>query len=333
MSSDTGAINNVDLSGYTPAQRATMERALEAIQVLDREEVERITQRSWGTIARFYQGKPQGDAAAVIADLERLADRAAGELVRTPVTDDYWRVLDTVRKAGGMGAIVARTGRGKTLTMTTYWRQAGATCVLAQVPSGCTPAELARVILDAMRIDTDGLRQPERRRRLCRELTARHTLLVDEAGYLVQDRRQTSGLRLLQDLHDDCGCGIVLAMRPSQWAQFVSGRTANDDEQLLGRISERSILADSDREGESARYKVAEVEAIMRPFCGAMDKRTRTVARDLLRRDVGGLRALVHVARTAARFASATGPTFAEAFEAEATLRDRSAHVLQLADF
>jgi len=331
--SSSEAINNVDLSGYDPTQRAMMERALEAIQVLDRDEVERLTQRTWGTITRFFQGKPQGDVAGVLADLERLADRAAGELVRTPIVEDYWRVLDSIRRGGGMGAIVARTGRGKTLTLTTYWRQAGATCVLAQVPSGCTPAELARVILDAMGIDTDGIRQPERKRKLFASLTARHTLLIDEAGYLVQDRRQTSGLRLLQDLHDDCGCGIVLAMRPTQWSQFVSGRTANDDEQLLGRISERAILAASGREGESAGYKMAEVEAIMLPFCGTMDKRTRTVARDLLRRDVGGLRALVHVARTAAQFAAAFGKPFAEAFEKEATLRDRSAHVLTLADF
>ena len=326
-------IANVDLRGYEPSQRALLEGALEAMEGMgwDRDRICQIAQRTWGTITRFVQGKPQGDQAAVIADLARVGNRSRTELVMTPVVQDYWRVLKAVRKGGGMGAVVARNGRGKTMAMDAFSRQSGDLVRRIQVPSRCTWWDLVRVILDGMGVESGTLRQGERARVLQQTVTPRHTLLIDEAGYLVQSNRKASGLRLLQDLSDNQGCGVVLSMRPTQWLELVQGRSNREDEQLLGRVVHRSILVAEDDKSDG--YKREEVEMIMAPFCGDMDKGTRKLVRDLLAHEIGGLRALVHDARTAAEFAAGTGVPFAQAFAEAVTLRNKSGHVLALEDF
>lgn len=338
-------INEVDLSGYNPAERGLLEQVLEAIQGIgDRDEVCDICQRDWTTVTRFLRGKPQGDTTAVFRDLARLVDRMDLALVRTPIVNGYWQVLESVRRKGGMGVIVARNGRAKSLTMRTFRREHAANCVLVQVPSEWTVQDLAWLLADALGIEDDPARpmkHPTRRRKLFGAVNSRHTLLIDEAGYLCANPDRVAGVRLLQDLHDQCHCGVVMVMRPHEWQTLQHHRRAADNEQFLGRILHRCIVArasEVDPKTEKVieypdSYKLAEVEAIMAPFCGVMDDATRAVVRSLLAREVGGLRALVHDARMAQRFAVDTGAPFAEALAAMTARRDSSLSLMRQKDF
>jgi len=327
-------INGIDLSSYPPNDRATLEQALAAMRDVlrwDRAEIERITRRKWTTITRFYQGKPQGAVPEVIADIARLTNHASvSELIATPITKDYERVLNSVAKTGGMGLIVARNGRGKTLTARTWARRkrTGVEPILVQVPSRCTRDDLVRLLLREIGTNAEAMTQPERERELMTRVSSRHMLIVDEAGYLVQASRRTSPLRLLQDLHDMQACGVVLIMRPSQWDKLYSGRNYLDDEQLIGRLLHRSIIT-----GEGSSYKREEVMAIVERYVPTITKQLRGMIRALLDSESGGLRALCEDLHKAARYSKDRSVPFEEALASMTALRDRSAHITNMEAF
>lgn len=303
-------IRNIDLSAYTPEQRATLEEALDVMAtnlLWDHDEVERATSRDWCTIARFAQGKPQGDVDGVVADFARLVAKYRREkLVKTPIVEDFERVLGNCRRDGIMGAIVARNGRGKSLTIRDWVRRnPRARAVVVQCPSVCSRGDLVMLLCGAMGLETSEIRQPARERKLFETITSRDMLIIDEAGYLVTEKRKTSPLRLLQDLHDLCGCPVVLVMRPGQWNQLTLGRAVNDDEQLLGRILHRSIIRSD--------YKRDEVEAIILRYTTNVTQKLRTAVRMLLKDEVGGLRALCRDLALAAEGCAKTD-SFDEAF-------------------
>jgi len=323
-------VSNIDLGQYSAEQRKTMEQAIEVMTtnlLWDHDAISSAMGRAWTTVARFLQGKPQGDIGEVIADFARLVARyGATTLVRTPIVDDYERVLANCRHDGRMGAIVARNGRGKSTTVRDWARRTPrARAVVVQCPSQCTRGDLVSLLLAALDVTVEGAKQPDRERALREHLTARHMLIVDEAGYLVSDRRKTSPLRMLQDLHDLCGCPVVLVMRPAEWDALVAGRTVYEDEQLLGRILHRSIVRFS--------YKSAEIEPILRRFCGDPSKSLRAAVRDQLSRQVGGLRALCADLSLAADFARRDGFSFDEAFLAAASARETAPTLAKLDDF
>lgn len=306
----TTLINSVDLSGYAPEDRAVLEQALEM-----------ATERGWSAsrfasavfqtttvLQRVYQGKYEGRSQDVVQDIRRWVEAERfSTLIETDVTRQYKVVLNGCRRDSVMGVIVARTGRGKTLTCRTWEQtQPPGSVVMVQVPSRCTRADLVRLLCNASGVSTDTIKEPEQERELFSKITLRHMVIVDEAGYLVQQRRQTSPLRLLQDLHDSRRCPIVLTMRPPQWAQLVAGRGYRDDEQLIGRLLRRCIVTD--------RFLRSEIETILRRFVNKIDDSLRKEVRDSLARDDGGLRSLVPDLARAREHASDTGIGFADAF-------------------
>lgn len=325
------AIQNIDLTPYTPEQRATMEEALQVMADTlhwDHDIIERQIGRDWSTICRFAQGKPQGDIPGVIADFADLAARHRLEkLCRTPVVRDFERVLSNCRSDGRMGCIVARNGRGKSATVRDWARRnPKAHATIIQCPSVCTRGDLVQLLCNALVLDTSDLKQPMRERALFARVTSRDMLIVDEAGYLVSERRRTSPLRLLQDLHDLCACPVVLVMRPGQWAQLMSGRTANDDEQLLGRILHRSVV--------KIAYKKDEIEPIVALYHGSpMSAKLRQSVKADLDREVGGLRALCRDLSLAADFARQGQVAFEDAFISATALRDAAPHLDKLDNF
>jgi hypothetical protein len=324
------AIHNIDLAPYTAQQRAVMEDAMGVMAntlFWDRDEICRVTGRDWSTLTRFYQGKPQGDTAAVVADLARLAaQHAHARLVVTPIVEDYLRVLHSCKRDGRMGAMVAKTGRGKSSTLAYFRTRFHPRATIITCPSKCSRADLTLLICDGLGIDTSSMNEPARERALFARITPRDMLLVDEAGYLVTERRRTSPLRLLQDIHDHCHCPVVLAMRPHHWGNLVSGRTACDDEQLLGRILHRSIVR--------CGYKKEEIEAIVGVYHqGPVTRGMTQVIKATLGGDIGGIRALCYDLASAASQAAETGIPFETAFLGAATLRETSAHIAKLEDF
>ena len=324
------AIHNIDLAAYTAPQRAVMEDALGIMGAAlhwDRDEICRVTGRDWSTLTRFYQGKPQGDTPAVVADLARLAaQHAHARLVVTPIVEDYLRVLNSCKRDGRMGVIVAPTGRGKSSTLAYFRARHHQRAAIILCPSMCSRADLTLLVCHGLGIDTSSMNQPARERAIFAKITPRDMLLVDEAGYLVTERRRTSPLRLLQDIHDHCNCPVVLAMRPSAWVNLVSGRTAHDDEQLMGRILHRSIVR--------CGYKKDEIEAIIGIYHqGPVTRGMTQVIKATLGGEVGGIRALCYDLASAASQTADTGIPFETAFLGAATLRETSAHIAKLEDF
>ena len=251
-------------------------------------------------------------------------------LVRTPVVIDFERVLANCWHDGRMGVVVARNGRGKTSTVRSWAkRNPRANAAIVQCPSVCTRRDLVRLLCQALSIDTTSSPQPAWEQLVFETVKARHMLIVDEAGYLVADdrRRKTSPLRLLQDLHDLCGCPVVLIMRPDQWSRLESGRFANDDEQLLGRILHRSIQI-------KLAYKKEEIETIIRMYYkGEITKKLHLAVKTLLDREVGGIRALTHDLGLAKEFTQAKGGEFDEAFISATERRFTAPHLDKLENF
>lgn len=324
----------LDLSGYSPDRRRILEEAVDVMSGVlrwDRDAICRdLGGRSWSTVTRFLGGKPQGDIDGVIADFARLVARhAGGAHIRTPVTEDFERVLGNARADGRMGLIVARNGRGKTITCTDWIRRhPRARATYVHTPSGCTRPELVILLCSAAGIDPNAHTQPARERAVFERFTARDMLVIDEAGNLITSHRSTSPIRLLQDIHDLCRCPVVLVMRPAQWSRFEAGRSLHDDEQFIGRILHRSIV--------HSPYKSDEVRAILDYYHpgAAVSKSLRRAIRDELDSETGGLRALCADLQLAAEFIrDDSGVTFEQAFRTAAARRRTSPAIARLEDF
>lgn len=318
----TEIVNNIDLSRYGADDRATLEEALAMAR--DRGyDVRRFAACALVTetvIQRLYQGKYDGRADLVVADLRRWVVGERGNvLVPTDVTSQYRVVLDNCRRNSRMGVIVARNGRGKTLTADTWIaEQPAGTAYRIQCPSRCTRADVVRLIhraMDGGRSATGRQTEPEQESSLYARLTARILLVVDEADYLLAARRRNSPLRLLQDLHDASRVPIVLMFRPSAWEELVAGRNAMDDEQFIGRLLYRCIVP--------PRYLRGEVESILKRYTAEITPAVRTIVRASLQRDDGGLRALVADLVQAKAFSDQEHVPFVQALAQSAAFRSR----------
>lgn len=306
-------INNLDYSKYSDSDRNLLERALAYAEAqgwtLDQFAYESGVHAS--NLQKVYQGKYEASASNIIAKLSPLADRVDGltiEFVRTVITERFELTLQCCRQTGDMGAIVADTGRGKTLTCSRWAaKQPPGTAFYLQVPSGCTRVRLATLIGTAMGIPIAGFKEPEREPQLFATLRSRHMLIVDEAGYLVRTARNTEPIRLLQDLHDTCGCPIVCIFRTPHWTEFCNGRHASEDAQLRGRMQHRTTVK------EAIWYR-DEVDALLRHYgCpvtdDSMDRARRIVTSG------SGLRALVPGLMLARDFSDANGIPFMDAWQ------------------
>lgn len=317
-------IRNIDLTGYSPEQRAVIEEALHVMADRlhwDHDAIAQEIKHDWSTVTRFCQGKPQGDIDGVIAAFAQFAARIGPvAFVRNPFVDDWLRVLNSARRDGKMGVIVARNGRGKSTTLREWnTRHPRANGILFQCPSICTRSDLVELIARAARLKIDGEKRPRWEKYLLSQLTPRQMLIVDEAGYLIRTKAITAPMRLLQDINDQCGCPIVMAMRPDQWDTLM-------DEQLLGRILHRSIV--------KCGYKIEEIEPILRSYAkDGISAKLRQAVKILLDREIGGIRALFFDLAEAADFAKAEKVAFDEAFISQTSLRDKSKHLERLEDF
>lgn len=318
----TDVFTNVDLGSYSAADRAILEEALEIARGRNwsaRQFSAGVGTKSETVLHKVYHGKYDGDTAGVIGDLERFVAAERGRtLINTQVTEQYLVVLNSVRRFGRMGLIAARTGRGKTLTADTWISgQPSGTAHRIQIPSNCSRADLVRLCARARGIDVSGQTEPAQEAALLAGLSRHSMIIFDEVDNLILPRRRTTSLRLLQDIHDLASVPVVAMMRPSAWAEFVHGRRNRDDEQILGRMPYRCIVPD--------RYLRDEIEALLAPFLDGdgVTPQLRSVVRDLLGRDDGGLRALVADCCEAAEFAASSGQPFATALASVSSYRSR----------
>ena len=242
-----------------------------------------------------FTGRYDGELETFCAAIQQLKMRAAQKmpLVETVVVKRIIEALDYAAKFSAMISIVGPTGRGKTYTAKCWARQHnhGRTRYI-RVPSGCTRRQMVMMLCSSCGIGVNGHKTPELENRLFKAFTARNVIIVDEAGHLVPkaSANGTSAIELLRDLHDICGCAVVMIFTDVYLKELETGRLADYFEQFRGRIKYTLPIPTKIFRGE--------VEDIVRSFvaepsqrlielayktAGARDGKLRTLFEDLQR--------------------------------------------------
>lgn len=242
-----------------------------------------------------FTGRYDGELdqfCSAIRDL-KLKAAAAMPLVRTIVVDRMLQVLDTARDDSALCVIRGSTGRGKTYTAK-YWvrnNNHGRSRYI-RVPSACTRRQIVTLLCASCGIGVNGHKTPELEQRLFKAFSPRNVLVIDEAGHLIPKASSngTSAIELLRDLHDICGCGVVLIFTDVYYKEMIGGRSADYFEQFKGRIALELPLPERILRGEVrdvVTYFCPEptqklIEFAYKSAC-EQDGKLRTLFRDLQR--------------------------------------------------
>ena len=210
-----------------------------------------------------WTGTYDGDLDTFCAAIQSLKMRAAQSmpLVETIVVKRLLEAFDYARDYSAMVSIQGPTGRGKTYTAK-YWARNnnhGRTRYI-RVPSGCTRRQIVCMLCSSCGIGVNGHKTTELEQRLFKAFTSRNVIIVDEAGHLVPKATAngTSAIELLRDLHDICGCAVVMIFTDVYLKEMKSGRLADYFEQFRGRIKFELIIPD--------KIFRSEVEEVLRSF-------------------------------------------------------------------
>ena len=210
-----------------------------------------------------WTGAYDGDLDTFCAAIQSLKMRAAQSmpLVETIVVKRLLEAFDYARDYSAMVSIQGPTGRGKTYTAK-YWARNnnhGRTRYI-RVPSGCTRRQIVCMLCSSCGIGVNGHKTTELEQRLFKAFTSRNVIIVDEAGHLVPKATAngTSAIELLRDLHDICGCAVVMIFTDVYLKEMKSGRLADYFEQFRGRIKFELIIPD--------KIFRSEVEEVLRSF-------------------------------------------------------------------
>jgi hypothetical protein len=193
----------------------------------------------WMTIYRAFTGK-LSHVENFCAKIEDLKKRLVNSihLVNTVVTDRVQEALNYARDKHAMVTITGPTGRGKTITAH-YWARNNnhGRSKYIRVPSGCTRPGLVRELCRCCGISTNGKKTSLLEARLRSSFGPRNVIIVDEAGHLMpRTGRSTIAIEFLRDLHDMCGCGVVLIFTDVYLSDMRGGSLADYFEQFIGRI-------------------------------------------------------------------------------------------------
>ena len=188
-----------------------------------------------------FTGAYDGELDTFCAAIQALKLRAAQEmpLVQTLVVKRIVEALDYAANFSAMVSITGPTGRGKTYTAKVWARQHnhGRTRYI-RVPSGCSRRQLVTMLCNSCGIGVNGHKTTDLERRLFTAFTSRNVIIVDEAGHLIPTayRAGTAAIELLRDLHDICGCAVVMIFTDVYVREMKSGHLADYFEQFRGRI-------------------------------------------------------------------------------------------------
>ena len=146
-------------------------------------------------------------------------------------------------------------------------------------------------------IGTNGHKTPELEQRLFKAFTPRNVIMVDEAGHLVPraNSNGTSAIELLRDLHDICGCAVVMIFTDVYLKEMKSGRLADYFEQFRGRIKYELAIPN--------KIFRSEVEDIVRNFTANPPQRLVELAYKTASARDGKLRTLFEDLRRASEWA------------------------------
>lgn len=186
-------------------------------------------------------GRADCDLSGLCESIESMKVRAAKRMsmVETIVTKRISEALDYARDFSSMVMIKGPTGRGKTYTAQ-YWARMnnhGRTRYV-RASSGCSRKTLVTMLCQSCGIGVNGKKGSELELRLFKAFSARNVIIVDEAGHLMPKggASSTSAIEFVRDLHDICGCGVVMIFTDVYLEEMRHGRQKEYFEQFIGRI-------------------------------------------------------------------------------------------------
>jgi DNA transposition AAA+ family ATPase len=172
-------------------------------------------------------------------EIERLKYRTVNSvrIIDTIVTKRITEALDYARDFPSMVTITGPTGRGKTLTAQHWARENNhGRAKYVRVPSDCNRMTLVRELCKKCGIGVNGKNRADLEARLRSAFGPHNVILADEAGHLMPRAGMTSAIEFLRDLHDMCGCSVVLIFTDVYLSELKHGRMRNYFEQFRGRI-------------------------------------------------------------------------------------------------
>ena len=253
-----------------------------------------------------WTGAYDGELDTFCAAIQSLKMRAAQTmpLVETIVVKRLLEAFDYARDYSAMVSIQGPTGRGKTYTAR-YWARNnnhGRTRYI-RVPSGCTRRQIVCMLCTSCGIGVNGKKTTELEQRLFKAFTSRNVIIVDEAGHLVPKANcnGTSAIELLRDLHDICGCAVVMIFTDVYLREMKTGRLADYFEQFRGRIKYELVIP--------VKIFRSEVEDILRNFVAEPPQRLIEYAYKTACERDGKLRTLFEDLQRAKAWAEKNGRT------------------------
>lgn len=267
--------------------------------------MEQLRGMDWTTLARVWSGKYGADIAKVMERIRKFRAKAESTLrkrfVETIVTQKIWSLCDVARDRSAMVLISGPTGRSKTWTID-EWRHCNnhgrAVKVTARKSGGL------RVFLEdlgtALNISASRS-QYAIMHAVEHALDERNVLIVDEVARLYPTGRAGSldALEFIRDLHDRCGCGVILCATDGLEGLLRSGKYAMWFDQLLGRIELHLRIPRA-----FGRQEVAELLAA---YVDDPDPALVNAARDIANRSTRGCRDLFRHLDRAAQVAAEVG--------------------------
>ena len=263
--------------------------------------LEKETGITFDRLYKAFTGREDGDMTSLCEMIEQLRIRVGKQmpLVNTIVTKRITEALDYARDYAAMVMIKGPTGRGKTYTAQ-HWARLnnhGQTRYV-RASSGCTRKAFVMMLCQSCGIGINGKKCSELEMRLFRAFTPRNTIIVDEAGHMMPGigGSSTSAIEFIRDLHDICGCAVVMIFTDVYLDEMRHGRLANYFEQFIGRIKfELAIPKEVLRD---------EVLAVVKSFNRRPDAALVNLALNLSRQRDGKLRTLFEDLKRANSFAA-----------------------------
>ncbi len=195
----------------------------------------------WTVLHKVFTGGYDASLTRICEAIERLKKQVAAgrtKLVKTIVAKRIIEALDYARDTQSMIAITGPTGRSKTFTARHWARENnhGRTRYL-RMQSGGTRRTIVTQLCRSCGIGVNGKKTADLESRLFKAFDFRNVIIVDEAGHLLPRCGQgTSAIELLRDLHDMCGCAVVLIFTDVYIEEMRNGRLSSYFEQFIGRI-------------------------------------------------------------------------------------------------
>jgi DNA transposition AAA+ family ATPase len=201
----------------------------------------------WSVIYKVINGKYDASLDNFLTAVKKLKDAVStigGEIIPTIATKKIIETLQNCKATSSMGVISGPTGRGKTLIAQNWALTNSGDVHYMRMPSACRKHALVRTISTALGIGASRTTK-NLEAKILQRCNRNTTLIIDEAGHLLprsSSASATTTLDYLRDIHDICGCGIIMIFTSVYWGWVETGSHRDFLEQFMGRIKYRCMI-------------------------------------------------------------------------------------------